>query len=208
MVCVPKEEGGLGVINLEKQNEALLMKNLDKFFNKKDIPWVSLIWEMYYPNGKLPSHTKKGSLWWRNILKVLDCFKSFYTVQVQNGQTCLLWSDNWVQQNLKLQYPELFSFAKNKAISVCKFYSQNSTQDLFSLPLLAEDFQQLQALQSLGDHFPLRDQDDVWHLNWGYFSASKAYKFLIGHRQVPQVFKCFYSSREFPQVLRWLKLCS
>lgn len=35
MVCIPKIEGGLGVINLEKQNEALHMKNLDKFFNKK-----------------------------------------------------------------------------------------------------------------------------------------------------------------------------
>ena len=33
MVCIPKEDGGLGVIDQEKQNEALLMKNLDKFFN-------------------------------------------------------------------------------------------------------------------------------------------------------------------------------
>jgi hypothetical protein len=41
MVCIPKE-GGLGVIDLKKHNEALL-KNLDKFFNHKDIPWVSLI---------------------------------------------------------------------------------------------------------------------------------------------------------------------
>jgi len=38
MVCIPKEEGGLGVIDLQKQNEALLLKNLDKFFNQKDIP--------------------------------------------------------------------------------------------------------------------------------------------------------------------------
>jgi hypothetical protein len=37
MVCKPKE-GGLGVIDIKKQNEALLMKNLDKFFNKHDIP--------------------------------------------------------------------------------------------------------------------------------------------------------------------------
>jgi hypothetical protein len=60
MVCVPKEEGGLGVINLEKHNQALLMKNLDKFFNHKDTPWVSLIWEKYYSNGKLPSNTRNG----------------------------------------------------------------------------------------------------------------------------------------------------
>ena len=37
MVCIPKEEGGLGVIDLQKQNEALLLKNLDKFFNKKEL---------------------------------------------------------------------------------------------------------------------------------------------------------------------------
>ena len=33
-----KKKGGLGVIDLKKHNEALLLKNLDKFFNKKDIP--------------------------------------------------------------------------------------------------------------------------------------------------------------------------
>jgi hypothetical protein len=38
MVCLPKEEGGLGVLNLSIQNEALLLKNLHKFFNKMDIP--------------------------------------------------------------------------------------------------------------------------------------------------------------------------
>jgi hypothetical protein len=32
----PKKEGGLGIINLQTQNDALLMKNLHKFFNKLD----------------------------------------------------------------------------------------------------------------------------------------------------------------------------
>lgn len=54
MVTLPNEEGGLGVIDLRKHNEALMMKNLHKFFNQLDIPWVSLVWEKHYPNGKLP----------------------------------------------------------------------------------------------------------------------------------------------------------
>jgi hypothetical protein len=62
MVQMPKDEGGLGVINIEKQNKALLMKNLHKFFNKLDIPWVHLVWEKHYRNGKLPSHIKKRVL--------------------------------------------------------------------------------------------------------------------------------------------------
>jgi hypothetical protein len=33
LVCKPKKKGGLGVIKLQLQNDALLMKNLDKFFS-------------------------------------------------------------------------------------------------------------------------------------------------------------------------------
>lgn len=43
MVYNSKEQGGLGVINLKAQNQALLMKNLDKFFNEGDVPWVNII---------------------------------------------------------------------------------------------------------------------------------------------------------------------
>jgi hypothetical protein len=43
MVTKPKLKGGLNVINLNVQNDALLIKHLDKFYNKKDVPWVSLV---------------------------------------------------------------------------------------------------------------------------------------------------------------------
>ena len=59
MVTKSKEEGGLGVLDLKTQNEALLLKNFHKFFNRVDIPWVHLIWEKYYSNGRLPNHVKK-----------------------------------------------------------------------------------------------------------------------------------------------------
>ena len=49
-----KEEGGLGVLNLKTQNEALLLKHLFKFFNKEAIPWVSLVSKSYYSSGILP----------------------------------------------------------------------------------------------------------------------------------------------------------
>lgn len=40
LVTKTKEEGGLGVLDLKTQNEALLMKNPHKIFNKSDTPWV------------------------------------------------------------------------------------------------------------------------------------------------------------------------
>jgi hypothetical protein len=54
MVTKPKAKGGLGVINLRLQNEALLLKNLQKFFNKEGMPWVKLLWINYYNNGHVP----------------------------------------------------------------------------------------------------------------------------------------------------------
>lgn len=54
LVCLPKQEGGPGVINISAHNDALLLKFLHKFFSKAYVQWVQLMWDNYYPNGKLP----------------------------------------------------------------------------------------------------------------------------------------------------------
>jgi hypothetical protein len=60
--CTKPKKGGLGVINLRAQNRALLLKHLDKFYNKADIPWVNLIWNTYYFEGEIPHASReKGS---------------------------------------------------------------------------------------------------------------------------------------------------
>lgn len=51
LVCLPKNKGGLGVLNLKVQNEALLLKFLHKFYNHHETPWVSLIWDSYYSDS-------------------------------------------------------------------------------------------------------------------------------------------------------------
>jgi hypothetical protein len=90
MVCLPKDEGGLNVLNIQTQNEALLLKHLDKFFNKRNLPWVKLIWDKHYRNGKLPSSTTpRGSFWWRDILKLLKKFKGMASVLIASGKSCL-----------------------------------------------------------------------------------------------------------------------
>jgi hypothetical protein len=69
----PKRKGGLGIINLRAQNKALLLKHLDKFYNRADIPWVNLIWNTYYSEGEIPHASReKGSFWWRDVLKLVD----------------------------------------------------------------------------------------------------------------------------------------
>lgn len=48
LVKKPKNKGGLGVIYLSLQNDALLIKQLDKFYRKENIQWINLIWQKYY----------------------------------------------------------------------------------------------------------------------------------------------------------------
>jgi hypothetical protein len=106
------KKGGLGVLHLKTHNEALLLKNLNKFFNKVDIPWVQLVWEKYYANGKLANHTMKGYFWWRDMLRSLDIFKGLVTISVHKGDTCFLWHDLWGGSISSQGFPQLFSFAK------------------------------------------------------------------------------------------------
>ena len=58
----PKRKGGLGIINLRSQNSVVLLKHLDKFYNRKEIPWAKLVWHAHYSNGDIPHATMdKGS---------------------------------------------------------------------------------------------------------------------------------------------------
>jgi hypothetical protein len=70
LVRKPKDKGGLGVINLSIQNDALLLKQLDKFYHKENIQWVALIWQKYYSNTVPHLAREKGSFWWKDIFRL------------------------------------------------------------------------------------------------------------------------------------------
>ena len=73
---------------------------------------------------------------------MLDKFKGMASVTVLDGSTCLLWDDCWNGQPIKLEYPELYSFAKKPDISLRNAASANSVTGLFNLPFSVEAFEQ------------------------------------------------------------------
>jgi hypothetical protein len=132
------------------------------------------------------------------------------SVQVQSGDTCFLWHDSWGGTTLSLTMPHLFSFAKSKNVSVLKARSVPDVNQLFQLPLSQEAFDQLLALAQLLDELPDSDQSDAWTYSWGspLFAPTKAYKHLIGTRQVHISFtwlwKC--STQKKHKAFFWLLL--
>jgi hypothetical protein len=197
MVCLPKKQGGLGVIDLNTHNEAMLLKFLHKFYTKADIPWVRLIWENYYGNGKLPGQIKKGSFWWRDIVKLLDKYKNLASVLVAIGDTVLLWSDKW-NGNIPAQlFPKLFSFARNPAITLQAAINNPLFLSNFFLPLSAQAHDQLQQLSILISNRPTVGDLDMWSYSWGNakFSTTKAYKALVGSRPTHPTFLWIWRSK-------------
>jgi hypothetical protein len=196
MFCLPKSEGGLGVIQLKTHNQALLLKNFHKFFNKAEIPWVQLVWEKYYSNGKLPSHITKGSFWWKDILKLLDKFKGLARVKIFRGDTCYLWHDLWSNSVPSQAFPELLSFARSVNITLEKACESLSLEHMFNLPLSETALAQLLHLAQLLQDTQLSDEDDVWTYIWGspLFTSKNAYIHLIGHHYVHPGFKWLWAA--------------
>ncbi|CAO2177232.1 unnamed protein product [Urochloa humidicola] len=196
-VCLPKSQGGLGVLNLEEHNNALLMKFLHKFFTKADIPWVKLVWDNYYKNGRLPGQFKKGSFWWRDIIKLMDKYKEMAEVFIADGSTVKLWEDKWNGNSPAVDYPELLSFAKNKHISFQLAVSKPRFIQNFHLPLSIQAHQQLLLLEHNISQVQRLGEKDQWKYQWGNsnFTSHKAYKVIIGSRQVHPLFLWLWKSK-------------
>ena len=93
MVRKPKRKGGLGVINLQVQNDALLLKHLHKFYSKVDVPWVNLIWSKYYSNKVSHATREVGSFWWKDVQWLSIIFRNIARCNIGDGTTVTLWHD-------------------------------------------------------------------------------------------------------------------
>jgi hypothetical protein len=143
----PKNWGGLGIIDIEKHNEALLMKHLNNFYNHSDLPWVKLIWSKLYNNNQTLPHARcpVGSFWLKDVLKLFSSFRSLTRCILSRGNSDLFWSGTWSPLPLKEKYPQLFSFSKKPKCPI-RFFLDNEVEVIFSLPLSTQAVEQLDEL--------------------------------------------------------------
>jgi hypothetical protein len=133
VACLSKEEGGLGIIDLRKQNSALLLKYLDKFYNQDNIPWV-LTWNKLYSNSDTAPHARRmvGSFWWKDISKLMPKFLQMAKCQPNRGNSVSFWGDKWSDETMQNKFPHLRSFAKKQNCSI-RFFLDKDISRLFHL---------------------------------------------------------------------------
>ena len=130
--CLPKDQGGLGVLNIEMHNKRILTKHLHKFLHRENLPWVNLIWESYYPDGVV-SDRPTGSFWWKSILKLMSEFKAVTKGQLGAGNTIDFGLDNWGHGITRDNFPELYSFATQDYLSIKEFLQASDISANFLL---------------------------------------------------------------------------
>jgi hypothetical protein len=185
LVCKPKDQGGLGVVD-PTQNNCFLMKHLHKLYNKSNLPWVKLLWEIYYSSSLPPSRSRDISFWWRYCLKDLTTFKNLAQCSIGSGSSVLLWTDVWSIIPLNLQLPHLFSFVVDENASVLQVRTLEQLSSHFHLPLSNEAFAQFQTLQDLMVNLPVGNDSDSWEVfgSATNFKVSPAYKHIVGQHVV------------------------
>jgi hypothetical protein len=209
MVCRPKDKGGLGILNLQLQNKALLMKQLHKFYTKQDVPWVHLIWSLYGDN--VPhACSKRGSFWWKDIFSFVNDYRAVTQCVIGDGSSVLFWKDFWVDGTLLCdKFPRLFSFATSEDVSVAAMYGSQNIFSHFMLPISVEAYQELQDVSAILVNNPIdADSKDQRILPWGNgsYAPSKFYKFCFAILPSDNTCKAIWKSRMLPKlkVFCWL----
>ena len=209
MVCKPKEKGGLGIINLELQNNALLLKQLHKFFERKDIPWVQLVWSLY-SDAPPQAQSRRGSFWWRDIFDLADTYRSITACKVGDGHTALFWKDFWIDDTILAErFPRLFSFVENPDASVNRVLTCEEQHTLYSVPMSVEAFEEYQDLQQLcTDNVAISQELDSRSFVWGKtnYTSADYYRYMFDCVPKDEVLAKLWKSRCLPKlkVFCWL----
>jgi hypothetical protein len=179
----PKQKGGLCIINLEVQNQALLIKMLHKFYTKANIPWVHLVWSLYDATKAPHTQSKRGSFWWKDIFSLNGIYRSITKATVGDGTSIPFWKDFWYWDQLLCDdFPILLTYATNEDLNVADFKLNNNPEDLFDLPISAQAHDELINITETINNIQITpDAIDSRCFCWGTstYTSAKYYKFIF-----------------------------
>ncbi|GJV04571.1 hypothetical protein Tco_1338140 [Tanacetum coccineum] len=97
VVCLPKNEGGLGLRRLELFNKALMVTHIWNLLLKKESLWVKWIHEYKLRGRHFFEVPYSGNMtWgWRKFLQLRPLIRDHVRYHLGDGATCSLWFDCW-----------------------------------------------------------------------------------------------------------------
>jgi hypothetical protein len=143
IICRPKDQGGLGVVDLELQNKCLLSKWIFSLINS-DGAWQQVLRNKYLGSKAFTQVKRKpgDSQFWSRLMNVRDKFFSMGNFILQDGKQIRFWEDRWLgASTLKDQYPNLYNIVRKKSATVANIFSSRPLNVSFRRSLVAENQQ-------------------------------------------------------------------
>ncbi|KAJ0935111.1 putative RNA-directed DNA polymerase [Helianthus annuus] len=128
VVCLPKDEGGLGIRSISAVNKALLSSHVWSILSNRNSLWVRWV-HAYKLKGRsfweIPSRGRMT--WgWRKLLASRSLIRPFMWKSIGNGAEINAWSDTWCNIG------PLRAFISPRRIANAGFSLQSSLADLVS----------------------------------------------------------------------------
>ena len=190
IICRPRDQGGLGVLELEAQNKCLLSKWLYKLLNEEGM-WQSMLRNKYFTNKTLSQvQVRPGdSQFWSGLMKVKAEFFQYGSFILKNGTQIRFWEDKWFGNTpLRDQYPTLYNIVRRKNDTVAKVLANENPALSFRRYLNGPNMHAWQSLNNRLSNIILTDETDCfkWDLHQnGQFSVSSMYSTLINTHIIP-----------------------
>jgi len=184
ILCRPKDQGGLGILNLQLQNKCLLAKWLVNLLNPEGI-WQSLLRNKYLSSKSLTQVAAKpnDSHFWRGLMHIKDEVLANGSFDIKDGTNTRFWDDTWVgDKPLKVKYPSLYNIVREPHATVSKVMTTSPLNISFRRALVDNKLAEWLSLVARISNVELVEGSDYfrWSLTKsGLFSVRSMYLYLI-----------------------------
>ncbi|KAK1309895.1 hypothetical protein QJS10_CPA08g00761 [Acorus calamus] len=128
-ICLPRSKGGLGVLDLNAMNKALLSKWLWQWQATPSALWVRLLWERYDNGGcmsRFPIPSNRMTFLCRSWFILAQEFNQSFKWQLGKGDQILFWRDKWCGDSpFCMGFPNIFQIAEDKEATVNAAWSED-----------------------------------------------------------------------------------
>ena len=191
-VCRSKENGGLGIKNVQDQNHCLLMKIVHKLHEPNTLPWKR--WFFSHSSlDDLGGHDL--SYLSKLIASELPRYRALTSVRVGNGRHTSFWHDKWLlNTTIAETFPALFSHCTHPNLTVQAAFHAPFGQFLHPRLTRAAAEEKTLLFDCL-QHFSPTEEPDVRSLSLlprAVFSSSSAYHVShLNDPPDPDAYRCW-----------------
>jgi hypothetical protein len=184
ILCRPKEQGGLGILDLQLQNKCLLPKWLVNLLNTDGI-WQTLLQNKYLRSKSLSQVEAKpyDFHFWRGLMHIKDEVLSKGSFDIKDVTNVRFWDDTWIRDKpLKAQYPNLYNIARDPHATVSKIMATSRLNISSMRALVDNKVREWLGLVAQISHVQLTEGSDYfeWSLTKsGLYTVRSLYHHLI-----------------------------